>query len=251
MTTGACLLCALNSVRPDCGFDYSLLKSLLDDHSEERRGEIHVTDLTGCIRKAWYDKVNPSPEFVHEKLARWMGTAIHAHIDGSDEHLDSELPVRWNGLVGTADIVYKDNRVVDLKSTRWVYPEKLPYGSHSLQVNIYAHMLRSMGRSPQQLFIQYIDVSGPTKCRKCKVPVQMFDAQLKCPNCFQFVKGAHLGAIMVQVPLMDPHQVEAYVSERKETLEASLFLGSEPERETGYLCAYCSHRAVCSPEISD
>jgi CRISPR/Cas system-associated exonuclease Cas4 (RecB family) len=231
-----------------------LLKSLLDDGAS-RANEIHVTDLTGCLRKAWYSKKQPAPEYVHEKLARWMGTAIHAHAEGSDEQLDSELPLHWDGLVGTADVVYKDGTVCDFKSSRWIYPEKLPYGSHSLQVNIYSHMLRKMGRDPKRLFIQYIDASGPTKCRKCKVPVRAFPTEsgyeLKCPSCFQFIKGAHLGAVMIEVPLTDADEIEAYITQRKEQLETALMLDLPPEREAGWLCSYCSHRTGCDPEINE
>jgi CRISPR/Cas system-associated exonuclease Cas4 (RecB family) len=184
-----------------------------------------------------------------------MGTAIHAHSEGTDELVDSELPLHWDGLVGTADIVYKDGTVVDLKTSRWIFVEKLPYGSHSLQVNVYAHMLRKMGRDPKRLFIQYIDASGPTKCRKCRMPVRAFPTEngheLKCPSCFQFVKGAHLGAVMVEVALMQPDEIEAWITQRKEALDAALMMGLPPDREVGYLCSYCSNRPICAPEITD
>ena len=187
-----CLSCALNGENL-CGYDYALIKNMMNDEKKEsRRAEIHVTDLTGCLRKAWYEKVSPQPEYIHETLARWLGVNFHQSVEGSDDVLDSELPLEDEGLVGTADIVYKDGRIVDLKQSRWIFPSKLPYGSHATQVNIYAHLLRKMGREVTKLQIQYVDASGPTKCRKCKVPVRVDDGILKCPNCGNIIANAHL-----------------------------------------------------------
>ncbi|MEL7591751.1 MAG: PD-(D/E)XK nuclease family protein [Anaerolineaceae bacterium] len=242
-----CLQCALEG-RNDCGYDYALIKSMMNDKKKEsRRSEIHVTDLTGCLRKAWYDKVSPQPEYIHETLARWLGVNFHHAVEGSDDMLDSELPLQDDGLVGTADIVYKDGRIVDLKQTRWIYPQKLPYGSHATQVNLYAHLLRRMGREVTKLQIQYVDASGPTKCRKCKVPVRAYDGILKCPNCENIIANAHLGAVLVDIPLWSEEEVEAYITERKENLLGALELGLPPEKEPGFLCAYCGAVEICQP----
>lgn len=242
-----CLSCAL-AQNNDCGYDYALIKNMMNDAKKEsRRSEIHVTDITGCLRKAWYDKVEPAPEYIHETLARWLGVNFHGGAEMADEYLDSELPLEYNGLVGTSDIVYKDGRIVDYKFTRWIYPSKLPYGSHATQVNIYAYMLRKMGREVKQLQIQYVDASGPTKCRKCKVPVRTVDGVLQCPNCNNIISNAHLGAVLVDIPISSDEDIEAYINERKENLKGALELGLPPEKEPGFLCAYCAHVDVCKP----
>jgi len=242
-----CLACALNEENL-CGYDYALIKNMMNDEKKEsRRSEIHVTDLTGCLRKAWYEKVSPQPEYIHETLARWLGVNFHQSVEGSNEVLDSELPLEDEGLVGTADIVYKDGRIVDLKQSRWIFPSKLPYGSHATQVNIYAHLLRKMGREVTKLQVQYVDASGPTKCRKCKVPVRADDGILKCPNCGSIIANAHLGAVLVNIPIWEDADVEAYISERKENLRGALELGLPPEKEPGFLCAYCSSVSICMP----
>jgi CRISPR/Cas system-associated exonuclease Cas4 (RecB family) len=248
-STTECLACAMARKNP-CGYDYSLLKALFADvEKSNRRSEIHVTDLTGCLRRAWYDKVDPTPEYPHETLARWLGTAVHASIEGSDAFMECELPVAADGIKGTADIVYADGRVVDSKTTRWIYPEKLPYGSHALQVNIYAYMLRRMGRDVNSLAIQYIDMSGPSKCRKCRVPVRMFAGELKCPSCSQFVKGAHLGAVTVDVRLMSDEEVLDHIQQRRVDLEAAIAMQLPPEREPGFLCGYCPNIDKCQPNL--
>lgn len=247
-----CLTCALQTGGPPCGYDYSLLKAIIGkDQKSDRAKEIHVTDLTGCIRKAWYDKTEPSPEYVHEKLTRWIGSHMHGIVEGSDEHLDSELKLAADGIVGTSDVVYKDGRIVDLKFVRWMYPNKLPYGSHALQVNIYAYMLRRMGREVNRLQIQYIDASGPSKCRKCNVPVRMIDGFFVCPKCRGPVQNAHLGACLIDVPVLSDVEILNVVRSRKEALETSMVLGIAPEREPGYLCNYCSHFEKCKPDLLD
>ena len=144
---------------------------------------------------------------------------------------------------------YITNGVITHNSTRWLYPSKLPYGSHALQVNIYAWLLRKMGREVNQLQIQYIDMSGPTKCRKCRVSVRMFNGELKCPSCLQYVNGAHLGAVLVEVPLMEEREIEELVASRRDRLQLALALGEPPEREPGFLCAYCSHYEICQSEL--
>jgi hypothetical protein len=113
MTKNGCLACSAQLAN-ECGFDYSLLNALYSD--KERTG-IHVTDLTGCLRQSYYSKTEAPLEFPHQMLARFYGTAVHAHIESfpMPEFFDSELSVDALGLVGTADIVYKNGRLVDFK----------------------------------------------------------------------------------------------------------------------------------------
>ncbi len=249
--TDACLTCSLSG-NQTCGFDYALLRLLFaHDETEIRKGEIHVTDITGCLRKAWYAKTQPAAEYVHEMLTRNLGTMLHHAMEGSDEHVDSELAIAVDGIVGRSDLVYKDGRLLDLKSTRWIYPEKLPYGSHALQVNIYAYLLRKTGRDVNRLQIQYVDMSGPTKCRACKVPVRKVGDDFKCPSCGKLFARGHLGAMLVEIPMMADADVEQFISERKGTLSAALEMGMPPEPEPGFLCNYCSHINVCQPGVRE
>jgi CRISPR/Cas system-associated exonuclease Cas4 (RecB family) len=251
MTHEACLAHALLTGRPPCGFDYMLLKSLYASNQKpERASEIHVTDLTGCQLRAFYDKREPSPEYPHEILLRWMGSGFHKMVESEDTNLESELALEVEGIVGRTDIVYKDGRLVDLKFTRWMMPDKLPYGSHVLQVNIYAWMLRRMGRDVNRVQIQYIDASGPTKCRAHKIPVRNIDGVLACPKCLTAPKNAHLGVYLLDVPLYSDEQVEDIISERKRDLRAALDMGFPPEPEPSFLCGYCPHREKCPAEIS-
>lgn len=176
---------------------------------------------------------------------------MHGGLEGSDEFVDSELPINAEDIVGRADIVYKDGRLVDIKTTRWLYPSKIPYGSHALQVNIYAYLLGKMGRPVNRLQIQYLDLSGPTKCRACKVPVMYIEGEFKCPNCNKFFSNAHLGAMLVDIPMMGYEEIKQTIEERRNELQTAMSAGLPPAKEAGFLCSYCSFKELCAPDINE
>lgn len=247
MTKKACLCCALNG-NNQCGFDYALLNALYQD--KEREG-IHVTDLTGCIRQAYYNKVQAPLEYPHEMLNRFLGTAVHKYIEGfpTQGAYDSELPLEAMGLVGTADVVYKDGRILDFKTTRWVKMDRLPYGSHVQQLNVYAALLRAQGREVTSAAIQYIDLSGPSKCTTCKGPVKPGeDGVMACTRCGRTLPNAHGGAVMVEVQLEPPGVVAEWIQTRLKLLQMSLEAAETPDAEPSYLCDYCSYQERCATE---
>jgi CRISPR/Cas system-associated exonuclease Cas4 (RecB family) len=242
----ACLACAL-SRNNECGYDYALLNALFLD--KERTG-IHVTDLTGCLRRAYYEKMDGALEHPHEMLARFVGTAVHGFIEQfPSEHLDSELPLRIDGLEGTADVVYKNGTIVDFKTTRWMKPNNLPYGSHAKQVNVYAAMLRAQGREVKRAFIQYIDLSGPSKCTTCKGPTAPGeDGVMQCKRCGRLLPNAHTGAHLVEIELEPENMIAEWIETRKKILEMSLDAEATPEAEPSFLCDYCAFREKCYDE---
>lgn len=250
MTKDACLGCALQ-LQNRCGFDYSVLLAMF--HDKERTG-IHVTDLTGCLRQAWFGKVQPPLEYPHEMLARFLGTGIHSYIEGfSDpDTYASEFPVEGLGLVGTADVVYHNGRLVDYKTTRWLQIAKLPYGSHVKQLNIYAAMLRSMGREITSAAIQYIDMSGPSKCSKCRGPVAPDEGGVMvCTRCGHSLPSWHPGVAIVEVELEDDKMVAEWIQTRLAILQLSVEQNVMPEAEPSYICDYCSFREQCMKAVNN
>jgi hypothetical protein len=249
----ACLACAL-ARENTCGIDYSLLKSMLKN---KQRDGIHVTDITKCLRSSYYDKTTAAPEWVHMMSYRTFGLALHGYLEGSDENMYSELPLEALGLVGTADVVYRDGRIIDFKTARWITPSRLPYASHELQVNIYAEMLREMHKQvgltekyplPTSAAIQYIDLSGPTRCRVCKAPfLPGADGTLRCPKCLTTNKEAHSGNVLLEVFLLESEEIRKIIDERRDALSTSINKHSPPPREEG-LCNYCSHEQECYNE---
>ena len=247
ITEKECLACSLSGMA-NCSFDYSLLLAMF--HDKERTG-IHVTDVVGCLKQAYYNHVNPQPMRIHEKMLLFLGTMTHKMLEDAvdEQRFDAELPLKALGIEGTADVVYHDGKIVDLKTTRWINPAKLPYSKHEVQINVYAQMLREQGREVKSLWIQYIDMSGPTKCRSCRVPFRMMDdGMLACPRCGYVPKkpySSHLGAILKEIPLWTERQVKDHITQRKDILESALAENKAPSAEPGFLCRYCVHQYEC------
>jgi hypothetical protein len=207
--------------------------------TQETRPEVHVTDMAGCALKAYHDKTSPAARFVHDMLVLWLGIVVHSAVDIDDAHVTSEIPVSKYGAVGRVDAIYEDGHVEDAKTTRWMKVNNLPYGSHEEQINMYNAMI---DEPTQDLQIQMIDLSGPTKCRKCSVLYQLIDGMAQCPNCGGMTKNAHLGAALVDVSASDPAYMRDVIEERAELIQNALDTGKEPDPEPGFLCGYCPHQ---------
>jgi hypothetical protein len=180
-------------------------------------------------------------------LMRSLGTITHGLLEASsDASAWTERTYASGGVVGTVDRYYPSlRRIVDFKTTRWLKPENLPYGSHEVQANIYAYLMRENGHEVDEAFIQYIDLSGPTKCRQCKLPVVPVPDGLACPNCGYYPRGAHLGAVMFEINLMHPDEITAFVEQRRDSLTLSMELDQQPDAEPSFLCSYCKFLEQC------
>lgn len=239
-----CLACA-QRLENDCGYDHSLLKFMFDQISN--RPAIHATDLVGCQLRSYWSKGERPPEYPHQMLMRSLGVITHALLEpGETQDGFSEQTFQVEDLVGTVDRYYASSkRIVDFKTTRWLKPSNLPYGSHEVQVNIYAYLMRKNGYEVDSAAIQYIDLSGPTKCKECKLPVVPVPDGLACPNCGYYPREAHLGAVLYDVDLMHPDEIESFVEQRRDALRLSLSLAQEPDAEPSYLCSYCIFLEKC------
>jgi CRISPR/Cas system-associated exonuclease Cas4 (RecB family) len=245
-TKEACLAHAIESRPAPCGYDFALLQKMFD---ESDRAGIHTTDLLGCPKRTVLTKTKPVPEQVHTMLARVLGTLTHAVLEQEDGEAISEMKVSRDGIVGTVDLYYPQQKtVVDFKTTRWLKIANLPYGEHEWQVNIYAWMLEGTGQEVEKLYLQYIDLSGPSKCRKCKVVVEVHNGELVCPNCLAPQKDAHLGTALIEIEKKDTDEVTAFVQERKSIIETGLETGFV-DAEPSWLCHYCAHRSECDEGI--
>lgn len=232
--TSTCLDCALSySGEQPCGYGYPLLKAIFATQEGDKRAkEIHVTDITGCLLKAYLDKTAPVAPYVHDMLYLFIGIAVHSALDINDQNVASEVSFEKNSLHGRADAIFED-LLLDHKTTRWLTPYKLPYGTHSDQVNIYNSVFNK-----SRIQIQYIDMSGPTRCKPCKVAMRMIDGVIQCPSCGNAPKSAHLGAVIYEI---SPQDMRGFIDKRVSELALHMSNGTEPEPEPGFLCSYCDH----------
>lgn len=251
ITSEECLACAADPTTHRCQYDYGLLRFIYRDRQE--RPDVHVTDLTGCLRKAFYDKTREVTRWPHENIMLALGSITHGLLEAEEDIDECEMSVNQLGVLGTMDRVHYvpgGARVIDYKTTRWLTPSKLPYGSHELQLNIYVQLLKEAGIRVKSAAIQYIDLSGPTKCRQCKLPVVPFEQDgtqgLKCPSCGVMPKNAHLGAVLFEVQIMEEGTIRELIEERRDELLLALEMGSRPDAEQSFLCNYCAHREECA-----
>jgi len=242
LTQEECLDCALHDGNI-CGYDYALLKRLYENY--EARPDIHVTDLTMCLRKAYLDKVDPSPEMVGNLINLLSGTMFHSTFEElDDENFESEIPLDLDGLLGRTDLYYKNGTVVDLKTKRWVDATMPVSEHHEWQVRMYGYMLKKAGYKVNRLRIQYVDLAGPSKCRKHKsIPLVYDDGLWLCRPCNKRDARWHGGAILVEVEIPPDNMVEEYIKARKGALANAMEKKEAPAAEVGWLCSYCPHSA--------
>ena len=251
VTEEECLECAAGH-HNTCGYSYSLLRFLY--RKQPNRDGIHVTDLTGCLKRAHFSKTVEVIQYPHEMLVLALGSITHAFLEGNDDVVDTEVKLDAMGIEGTTDVVHHEGRafgpvkVTDLKTTRWLKPSNLPYGSHKMQVNIYSALLREQGYDVDSASVQYIDLSGPTKCRKCKIGVVPSGEDphvLECPSCGNIPLNSHLGAVEFEIELDDPAEIKEHIEERRDALLLSLEMDDPPEAEPSFLCSYCKFVDLC------
>lgn len=249
-----CLSCALAGANT-CGWDYGLLRAVQQHQARERNG-IHVSDVKSCLLKAYWQRtkeaeVSPPSESMYTML----GTLTHALIEGSDHQVWAEVPVtmvvKGTPLYGTVDAYYPEQgRIVDYKTTRYINKSKLPYGDHEAQLRIYAVMLRKMGLKVESAAIQYIDLTGPARCRYCKTGRLIPGLEIyTCENCEREWSAQdeqiHSGACLYEVSLEGLEHVEDEIQARVSELQACLTSKQEPVGEPGWLCAYCPFKREC------
>ena len=228
-----CLHCSRDS--PLCGYSYPLMRHLL---ASRQRPDIHVTDITGCLRKAYLDKREPQPFKPSSVLVPAMGSMVHGFLEDVPELAMGQMETEVGDylLVGTCDAVDMENHlIIDYKTTRWLVRSKLPYGEHGKQVNIYRWMLEQMHPDIQfDMRVQYIDLSGPTKCRRCK---DELNSSGVCQTCGKVYDAFHFGAVFIDIERDEG--IGEFIGERVATLGGALAQMSPPPPEKGWLCRYC------------
>ena len=237
----ACLACSIeNRHRPPCGFSYPVLKAIFASQGESRP-DVHVSDVLGCLRKAYWEKKEPEAKYVHEMLILWIGISVHKSLEEAmqgEEGWRTEVPVANQGIVGRIDAITPNGDIIDFKTIRWMRPKNLPYGYHREQVQIYQNIEGLDG----ELFIQYVDVSGPTRCRNCHVAMRLIDGEVTCPSCGYISNDGHLGGLVKRVLQKDRSDETGL---RTILLEQALDQNTIPDAEPGWGCRYCQFINRC------
>lgn len=250
-----CLQCALDNDTP-CGFTYSLLRAgsvLLS----KPRPKVHVTDLTGCLRRAYFGKVADYYEPPSQWIAAVLGIFIHSKLEEfapPDSQVELSLgAITLSGVevVGTVDLLTKDGVIVDSKSKRWLNKVRLPSSGNSRQINIYRWLLNENGYEANGGVLEYLALQGATRCRKCKCELeQKEDKKWICPKCKKEwdEEKAHRGTFRANVEIYSLSAVEKWVDERAVILDNALKLGTiapKVSKAGEWVCSYCSFQKEC------
>jgi len=251
-----CLQCALDNDTP-CGFTYSLLKASSVILSSPRP-KVHVTDLTGCLRRAYFGKVADYYEPPSQWIAAILGIFIHSKLEefappGSQVELSlSAMTPSGVEVVGTVDLLTKNGVIIDSKSKRWLSKIRLPSSSNSRQINIYRWLLHENGYEANSGVLEYLALRGATRCQKCKCELdQREDKKWICPKCGKIwdEEKAHRGVYRAKVEIYSLEAVEQWVDERAVILDNALKLGTiapKVGKAGEWVCDYCSFEEECA-----
>lgn len=236
VTGDRCIACA----RSGTCFPPAYLRLLFAGELKERTG-IHVTDLTGCLRKAYFVKTEDSPPIRPGSMLNVvLGSLVHRALEGHGGETERQVCMEHDGIrvVGSVDAV--EGGIVEYKTTRWLKPSRLPYGNHEKQVTFYAVLLREMGEPVDRATLFYLDMSGPSRCPRCRLEA------VDC-TCGYTHKEAHRGVATYVVRFNDSELDAAReeMMQRAKALQQALKTGVAPEAEKSFLCRYCSFRETC------
>jgi len=219
----------------------AFIKAVLDHVAADRDG-IHVSDVIGCLRRAYYSKtVEKEPGRPSDHIVTLLGTLVHEALDRFQTNGEMPLKVTSNGvtIVGRADC-FENGVLRDTKTTRWMKVERLPYGNHKDQVLLYAAMLREMGETVKRVFINYIDLSGPSRCPYCK----QYSRDCTCNRPHNGHNGFYPYEVEFDKVALDEALDKAFV--RAQLLQTALNTGQPPKRPARYwLCDYCDFSERC------
>jgi len=186
----------------------------------------HVTALTGCLTKAYFERTTPTNEAFSSAWAKLRGTMIHYMVRSLGW---SELAVKTKfeldgetiTITGHVDAFEPETATVyDLKTTRFAKWQAdkghIPRDSHIAQVQCYATMLEQYGISVNRLVLVYAD-----------------DKEL----------------IPKEAPLGNRRQ---WMIERATILHRALKASKLPPPEAGSSCKYCPFDEQCprTPKIA-
>lgn len=156
-----------------CIHSFIAIESMEQEFGKDRPSQISVTQIQegdwGCHRAVYLQRRFPFYIEPSNYYRPWRGTSFHKILTSTSQK-DSikECRVtktyRFNEksytLSGQWD--YYDSKwkiLVDVKDVKSIIPKFLPYAQHIEQVNLYAHLARSIGLEVKRLECHYFDAS--------------------------------------------------------------------------------------------
>jgi len=191
---------------------YEAMRKDSKDNNDEK---IHVSSLCyDCMRKVYYQMTRKEQYFdLKTMITFWMGRSIH----NMPILKESEIPLSWKGIVGTADEYDPEEGILLEKKTCTKIPLN-PNQHHVKQTEYYAFMLNESKKPVKQAFVVYIDLANRE--------IQPFEVKLR-----------HMEDIRVEM------------LSKKEQIEFAMRNSVPPERSIGWLCNYCVFANICFANV--
>jgi hypothetical protein len=131
-------------------------------HNTRRTGAVHVSDLSHCLRKSVFSRLDQNPEPPNEQSIKSLlvGAAVHQYIENllGNEEFESEKEIIWTSpsgvkLVAHPDMIHKlTNTIIEFKTSTALAVMNVPYSSHLRQLK--THMALLSAHSGVLLYIQ-------------------------------------------------------------------------------------------------
>lgn len=140
---------------------------------------IHVSEVSGCLRRAYYERLVPKATLDVRNIIMAIGNGIHYQLQDllREDGWQSEVEVKYDfkkfKLVGHVDLYYPEEGIVaELKTTSKI-PER-PYDQHVIQVNAYLIMSKA-----RKGYIIYIGKDGRVKVFNIRFDKKLWNQTVK------------------------------------------------------------------------
>jgi hypothetical protein len=141
-------------------------------HTKRTRTDLHVSDLSTCLRQSCFRKMDENPEPFDEKTTKALlvGEATHRHIQAllGTEEFYHEKEVIWTSpktgirLVAHPDLIErKTGTVIELKTSTSTSIFQAPFASHLKQLKTYCALTDA--KAGVLFYILIAKESGPDK----------------------------------------------------------------------------------------
>ena len=172
---------------------------------------IHVSEVAGCLRRAYYERTRPRPALDPSNIVMMIGNGVHEKLQellagrGWLSEVEARYRVKDFWLVGHADLYHPDGQVVVELKTVGKAPEQ-PYRSHLVQLNAYLYMLKA-----RQGYLVYIARNGDVRVHKHSLDKKLWGETVR----------------------------------RAITLHEAITRDKKPPKEPGPWCTHCPYKWIC------
>jgi len=174
---------------------------------------LRVTQLIGCLRKNYIDRISGAHVRLGEAYILSRGSLIHYRLLRFFPRRELEIRADFNGIQvqGHIDAMDEDDNLYELKTVAWM-PKK-PYGHHVQQLHSYYTMLEMNGVPVGHLRLIYATMTE------------------------------------IKVVEVQPISIHAWISKRARILSKALRERIPPSVDSeveDWRCERCAHKTLCS-----